>query len=262
MIEAIHNDADSDFRLSYSVDDDLLAEAIKRPVACTAVTGRLSVFFDHRFVGSRRELVATAVESEEPNPILADAFGELGKGRLPSGSNLKEVASSLDENGMLKPNHVPPLSALPKDFQELCDHAYNKLYVGLQRTVDLVRWRGGLSGGKQHQLLSQMAFEFSFDNQATWNPVPHRLSLKVHWGFPMPTEGLEQTVFDDVSKFAPTVSEPVSRQLFRKHGKCGNRIRQARSSLATRPWKLAVRSSFRPKSRCRAGLCLMLPHLP
>ncbi len=205
------------FRLSYSVNDKLLADAVKGPIEFVpAATDDILVSFDHRDVGSQRQLIATAIKSEELDTTIAAAFRELAEGKLPNESNFKEAAADLDHNGVLTPNHAPPLAALPRDFQELCDRSHQELSAALRRTVDLVRWRGGLSSGRQPQLLSQFGFHFSIDDQATWNPVPHRLSLKLLWGFPMPTDGLAQTVFDDVSRLGPTMSEPVSRQLFRE----------------------------------------------
>jgi hypothetical protein len=207
------------FCLSYSVDDDLLAKLVNGPLAFVpAATGNISVSFNHRDVASRRQLIATVSKWEELSTTLADAFRELAEGRLPKGSNRKEAASVLDQNGLLKPNHNPPLSALPNEFQKFCNRADNELFAVLRKTVDLVRWRGGLSGGKQ-QLLSRFGFQFSLDNEAMWNPVPHHhaASLKfVRVGFPSPTGGFSQAVFDDVARLYPTVSEPVSRQLFRE----------------------------------------------
>jgi len=176
----------------------------------------ISVYFSSRPAAINRQLIVSAKTSREVPFARANESREVAEGRLPKGSITKEAGSAVTERNLLKPDHVPPLGALPHDFQEVCDKIHDELYDSVRRKVDLVRWRGGLTSGKQHNLLGHVAFEFSLDDGQTWKPVPHRLRLALSLGFPVSKEGLSQEIFDDVSRFNSTVKEPVSRQLFRE----------------------------------------------
>lgn len=205
------------FRLSYSVNDKLLETTVKPPVEFVPEHSvGISVRFSTRVVSSVGQLLVTATISRDVPSALADQFQDVAQGRLPKGSITTEAGSDLAEKNLLKPGHVPPLAALPPAFQTLCDEIHDTLYDSLRRTVDLIRWRGGLSSGKQHHLLAHVGFEFALDDGETWRSVPHRLSSQIRVDFPVSKAGFSQEIFDDVSLFSSTVAEPISRQLFRE----------------------------------------------
>jgi hypothetical protein len=203
------------FRLTYTVHDPGIARAIDGAIECVPISpGDVAIRFERHATEER--LNVRGEMSKILPPKLEEQFKEISQGRLPKGSSKKDAVGDLDSNGNLKPNHLPPMAALPSAFQHFCDEVSRDLYKNIRSVVDLVRWRGGFSGGAQNNLVSYVGFVFSLDAGQTWRPVPHRLTMRLSIDLPISSSGITQAIVDEAARMSGRLTEPVSRQLFRE----------------------------------------------
>lgn len=204
------------FRYALTVRDYSISRAVEFPAAplIDPVSGVTVQLLQREGGNESHDLRAVASTSRAVSEELAETLGTVWEGRPSKRGPWAELSIVADDAGVPRTRIVPGLTEWPAQVQELFDGTREQMRAAIDRTVSILRWRGGVAHGRQHNLYSALTSEFSMDDAVSWRKSPSRLSvlsLNDFW-FPLP---FSSDVYEFVTT-TPLPSEPTSRQLFRE----------------------------------------------
>jgi hypothetical protein len=162
--------------------------------------------------------VTAPIRVSEKRKALLD---QIARGKVPDGSRpdpdafLSDVgdeymAQFADDKGNLLPGVLPDIRILPRSLQDFIEDTSEHLYNLAERTLRLLRWRGGFSGTPA--ILSRhLYFEWS-DDGAVWHAIwsGNSIGISIHISSPMREEYPEFVV----KQFDAATAEPLGHELY------------------------------------------------